>query len=151
MIRTLITAALTTVFFYTVNAQKLTTAQVQNLVNSKHYTFQAHTMNQTFGQKYLTQNYFLQVADDSLISSLPYVGVAYTAPINSADAGYNFVSTNFDYAVTEKKKNSYQITIHTKNRVNTADFILTVYNNGRAFLQVNSFQEEPISYNGYLK
>jgi hypothetical protein len=135
-----------------VKAQNLTTAQVDSLVNSKHYTFKAERMNpQRGGQKYLTSDYFLRVAGDSLVSALPYFGRAYTAPINPEDAGYNFTSTSFDYTVSNGKKNSYHVTIHTKDKFNTADFILTIYNNGNADLQVTSNDKQPISYIGYLK
>jgi len=82
---------------------------------------------------------------------LPYFGRAYTAPINPEDAGYDFTSTNFTYSVVPKKKGSYQITINTKDKINTVTFALTVFNNGKADLQVTSINREAISYSGYLK
>jgi uncharacterized protein DUF4251 len=152
MIRTLIIMAFATLFLNNVKAQNLTTAQVDSLINSKHYTFKAERMNpQRGGQKYLTSEYFLRVAGDSLISALPYFGRAYTAPINPEDAGYDFTSTNFNYNVVPKKKGSHQITINTKDKMNTVTFVLTVYNNGNSYLQVTSVNRQPISYTGYLK
>ena len=125
MIRILIITAFATLFLNNVKAQNLTTTQVDSLINSKHYTFKAERMNpQRGGQKYLTSEYFLRVSGDSLISALPYFGRAYTAPVNPEDAGYDFTSTNFDYNVSKGKKESYQITIHTKDKINTADFML---------------------------
>src|SRR3978361_604060 len=98
MIRILIITVFTTLFLTNVKAQNLTTAQVDSVINSKHYTFKAERMNpQRGGQKYLTSEYFLRVAGDSLISTLPYFGRAYTAPVNPEDAGYDFTSTSFDY------------------------------------------------------
>ncbi len=152
MIRILIITVFATLFLNNAKAQNLTTAQVDSLVNSKHFTFKAERMNpQRGGQKYLTSEYFLRVSGDSLISSLPYFGRAYTAPINSEDAGYDFTSTNFDYNIVPKKKGSYQITINIKDKTNAGTFVLTVYNNGNAYLQVTSINRQPISYTGYLK
>ena len=152
MIRIFFIATFATLFFNTVKAQDLTATQVQNLVNSKHYIFEAQTMTpQRGGLKQLTPGYSLKIAGDSLISYLPYFGRAYTAPINPSDAGYDFVSTDVDYKVAKKKKDSYQISMHTKDKINTTDFLLTVYNNGNAYLQVTSNNRQPISFRGYLK
>ena len=152
MIRTLIFAAFATLFSLNVNAQKLTAKQVDSLINNKHFTFKADRMTpQRGGQRFLTSEYFLRVNSDSLISALPYFGRAYTAPVNPEDAGYNFTSTNFTYSVVPKKKGSYEVTINTKDKINTITFVLTVYNNGNAYLQVTNVNRQPISFSGYLK
>lgn len=153
MKRILMFVALTTIAFtQAIKAQNLTAAQVQNLINNKHYTFEAQTMSpQRGGTRQLTPGYTLKVAGDSLISYLPYFGRAYTAPINPSDAGYDFTSAKFDYKVTAKKKGSYEISIRTKDKVNTTEFVLTVYNDGNAYLQVTSSQRQPISFRGYVK
>ncbi len=152
MIRTLILATFATLFLANANAQNLSAKQVDSLINNKHFTFEAQRMTpQRGGQRFLTSEYFLRITGDSLISSLPYFGRAYTAPINTEDAGYNFTSTNFTYNVVPKKKGSYEVTIVTKDKVNTATFVLTAYNNGNAYLKVTSINRQPISFSGYLK
>ncbi len=138
--------------FSAASAQKLSANKVKELVDSKHYSFIATYMNPLRGgQKYLTETYYLKIAGDSLTAALPYFGVAYSAPINPSDAGYNFTSTNFDYAVTPKKKDRYEVSIQTKDKVNTSSFILTVYSNGKAQLQATNTQKQPIAYTGYIK
>ena len=153
MIRILLITAFASIFLNSINAQSLTKEQVENLVNGKHYTFLAERLTTQRGStKILTSDYYtLKVAGDSLICDLPYYGRAYTAPINPEDAGYNFTSTDFDYKVADKKKNSYQVTITTKDKVNAAMFVLTVYSNGNAYLQITSTQRQPISFYGLLK
>jgi len=101
--------------------------------------------------KQLTPGYSLKVSGDSLVANLPYFGRAYSAPMNPADAGINFTSTNFDYKVAERKKGGYDISIRSKDKTYNADFALTVYDNGSAYLQVTSTDKQPISFNGYLK
>lgn len=145
-------ALITTAFTQIIEAQDLTATQVQNIVNSKHYTFQAQTVSpQRGGLRQLTTEYFLQVSGETLVSYLPYFGRAYTAPINPSDAGYDFTSTRFDYTVSAKKKGSYLVSIRTKDKMANTDFALTIYNNGNAYLQVNNSDRQPISYRGYIK
>lgn len=152
MIRTLIVAAFATLFFNNVKAQNLSASQVDSLVNSKHYTFKAERVQPQRGRdRYLTSEYFLRVAGDSLVSALPFFGRAYTAPINPEDAGYDFTSTNFNYNIVPKKKGSYQITINAKDKMDAVTFVLTVFNNGKTDLQVTSVNREAISFTGYLK
>src|SRR3954453_6994191 len=89
---------------------------IQELINSKRYTFLAQYAQPMSGkQRTLTSEYTLTVHNDSLISYLPYFGQAYTAPMNPSDAGIEFTSTNFDYAVTPTKKGNYDITIKPKS------------------------------------
>jgi hypothetical protein len=152
MIRIFFITVFAALFLNFVQAQTLTDLQVKNLVNTKHYVFEAQTMTpQRGGLRQLTPGYSLKLAGDSLISYLPYFGRAYTAPVNPSDAGYDFASTNFDYNVSPKKKGSYQISIHTKDKINATDLLLTVYNDGTAYLQVTSSEKQPISFRGYIK
>ncbi len=137
---------------FNVTAQKLTTTQVQQLVNSKLYTFEAQTINtQTGGARHLNTEYFLKISGDTLISSLPYFGRAYSAPINAEDAGYDFTTTQFDYAVSTRKKDRYLVSIKTKNRIANTDFELAIYYNGNAYLNVINTDRQPISFTGYIK
>lgn len=82
---------------------------------------------------------------------MPYSGRAYTAPINPDDAGYDFTSSKSDYKIEPKKKGSYQISIKTKDNNTPVEFMLTVYSNKKAYLQVNSTNKQVISYSGYVK
>jgi len=135
-----------------VKAQDLSAAQVKDLVNSKAYSFEAQTATPTAGGlKHLTPGYSLKLSGDSLITHLPYYGKAYSASMNPADVGINIVTTNFDYKVSEGKKNSHEVSLKTKDKVYNADFSLTIYDDGSAYLRVSSPDRQPISYNGYLK
>src|SRR4051812_10006074 len=73
-------------------------AQIQNLVNSKNYVFVAQTVLPLGGRvRNLTSPYDLKVAGDTVISDLPYFGRAFVAPIDPAEGGIRFTSTNFSY------------------------------------------------------
>src|SRR3954452_25023530 len=125
---------------------------VQELINSKHYTFVAQYA-QPMGSKQiaLTTEYTLTVHNDSLISYLPYYGKAYVAPINTTDAGIEFTSTNFDYAATPAKKGNYTITIKPGKEDKASQMILNVTSSGYASLQVLSSNRSAISFRGIMR
>ena len=133
-------------------AQKLTAAEVKDFVNNKTYSFEAETARPTAGgQKHLTPGYSLKLNGDSLNAYLPYFGKSYTAPMNPADVGINVATTVFDYKISEGEKNSYEILMKPKDKVYNAEFDLTVYDNGTAYLQVTQPDRQPISFTGYIK
>lgn len=135
-----------------VKAQNLTSTQVKQKLDEKHFSFQPLTMIPQEGStKHLTPGFSLKISGDSLNCYLPYFGQAYSAPIGTNDAGYNFTSTQFDYAVVSRKKELYQVKIKVKDKTSNPEFDITVYNNGTAYMQANSSNKQSITYNGYIK
>src|SRR3954452_8924651 len=125
---------------------------MQELVNSKHYTFVAQYAQPLRGRQItLTTEYTLTVHNDSLISYLPYYGQAYVAPINPSDAGIEFTSTNFDYAATPGKKGSYDIVIKPKDEAKANQMIFSVNSTGYANLQVLSTNRQAINFRGIMR
>ena len=58
-------------------AQKLSSAEVKELVDGKAYSFEAQTATPSAGRmKQLTPGYSLKLTNDSLIAHLPYFGKA---------------------------------------------------------------------------
>lgn len=121
------------------------------LINQKHYTFRARTLLPPGGRTIqLTTNYDLRIAGDSLISFLPYFGRAYSAPVGSNEAGFQFTSTSNDYQVDQRKKGGWLISIRPKDHSDVQQMFLTVSQSGSASLQVTSLNRQPISYNGVI-
>jgi hypothetical protein len=125
---------------------------IHSLLRSKHFIFQPVNMIPASGRLRVLENgYFLQIKNDTLIANLPYFGKAYTAPVNAADAGYNFISTDFDYSISTGKKGSLIATIKTNDRVYNTTFTLSVFKNGTAYLLANSPDKQQVSYNGSIQ
>ncbi|MFT4153448.1 DUF4251 domain-containing protein [Parafilimonas sp.] len=125
---------------------------VKSLLDSKRYSFIPQTMSPARGtMRPLTGGFSLDVKGDSLAVYLPYTGRAYSAPIDPSDAGYNFTSTNYDYAIKKGKKNRYEISMKIKDRFSGTEFYLTVFDNKSASLQASSNDKQSISYNGYIQ
>jgi len=123
----------------------------KSLVDSQQYVFHAQTVNPMSGrQRFLTTDYTVIVSKDTIMTDLPYFGRAYSAPINPSDGGIRFTSTSFDYKVTPRKKGGWDITIQPKDARDVQLLILSIFDNGRADLRVNSINRQPISFNGYI-
>ena len=134
------------------NAQDSAKQSIKNLIDAKYYVFEPTTITTAKGKLIqLDPGYALQLKGDTLISYLPYFGRAYNAPINSSDAGFDFTSTQFTYSVSAGKKESYIVTIKTKDKTYNADFSLTVYDDGTAYLRANSSDKQPCSYRGNIR
>lgn len=135
----------------------LATAQAQTnnpkaLIDGQNFIFRAQSVTpQTGNLRQLNSDYYtLRITKDNVTSDLPYFGRAYSAPIDPTQGGMQFTSKQFDYNVAAKKR-KWEITIKTKDINDATQMFLTVYDNGTAYLQVNSTNRQPISYNGVIE
>jgi hypothetical protein len=132
-------------------AQEKETASAQQLIESKNYVFKAESVNPPRGRfRQLTSEYDLIVSGDTVIAFLPYFGRAYSAPINPSEGGIKFTSSDFEYKVEKKKKRSWEVFIRPKDISDRQELYLTIFDNNRATLRVNSVNRESISFNGYI-
>lgn len=123
----------------------------QQIVESKNYIFKAESVNPPRGRyRYLTSEYDLVVTSDTVTAYLPYFGRAYSAPINPSEGGIKFTSSDFDYTVEKKKRRSWQIMIKPRDASDIQALYLTIFDNNKATLRVNSVNRESISFNGYI-
>jgi hypothetical protein len=132
-------------------AQEKDVSTTQQIVESKNYIFKAESVNPQRGRsRQLTPDYDLVITNDAVIASLPYFGRAYTATINSSEGGIKFTSADFEYTLEKKKKNKWEILIKPKDVHDIQALYLTVFDNNKASLRVNSLNRESISFNGYI-
>lgn len=132
------------------HAQNQNKNKVKNMVETKKFVFKAQTVLPLSGSvRQLTSEYDMTVNRDSIITYLPYFGRAY-APIDPNEGGIQFTSTHFDYKLNAGKKGRWNIIIKPFDAKDVEQLMLTVYDNGNAYLQVTSNNRQPISYNGYI-
>ncbi len=125
---------------------------VKKMVDERNYVFVPQSVSPLKGKtRQLTSGYDLKVFADSLISYLPFFGRAFTAPINPADGGINFTSSDFEYNAEARKKGGWDISIKPKDVNDIQQLLLTIYDNGNAYLTVYSNNKDAISYNGYIR
>ena len=134
-----------------IKAQEKKQPTTQQIVESKNYIFKAESVNPPRGQlRHLTSEYDLVVTSDTVIAFLPYFGRAYSAPIDPSEGGIKFTSSDFDYTVEKKKRRSWQIMIKPRDANDIQALYLTVFDNNKTTLRINSVNRESISFNGYI-
>lgn len=128
------------------------TGNVQSLVDAQSFVFKAQTMSPASGSvRQLTTDYYtVTISKNGIVSDLPYFGRAYSAPIDPTQGGLQFKSRDYDYSVQAKKK-KWDIAIKTHDVPDAAQMYLTLYADGTAYLQVNSVNRQPISFNGVVE
>ena len=139
-------------------------ADIEKLVKSQNFVFTAtranpmseSSLNQIVGPVAINnildltgQRYSLQVTKESITADLPYFGRAYSAPMNTDNTGTKFTSEDFTYSTTKKKRN-WIITIEPKDIQDSQKLILRVSESGSATLNVNNYNRQAISFEGYI-
>ena len=126
-------------------------SSVKNILDGRSYVFIPQTMLPLSGRaRQLTSYYDFDVSKETIVSSLPYIGRAYTAPIDPSEGGIDFTSTNFEYTTTERKKGGWDVSIKPKDAKDVQQLFLTISEKGYATLQVTSNSRQGISFNGYI-
>lgn len=128
------------------------TNDVLSMLQERRYQFVPQTANPTGARtRQLTADFFLQVSPDTIQSYLPYFGRAFSAPITPGTGAMDFTITNFEYNVTQGKKDRQEITIRPRGGTDVREMTLYVYPNGNASLIAMSNNRQPISYNGHVR
>ncbi len=135
----------------TASAQEIPEEDVQRLVEGKQFVFVPQTMTPQPTPYRSLSGFDLVVTPDSLMSYLPYFGRAFSAPINSGRGPLDFTSVKFDYSAKKNAKGEWEISLQPKDAQGVQAMDMTVYNNGRALLRVNSRDRQFISFNGYIE
>lgn len=99
--------------------------------------------------KNVSFNYSVEVRNDSLFSYLPYFGRAYQVPYGGGK-GLDFSERIGNYRETQVKKDHRHIEIDVKNEEDTYLYIIDVFDNGNAQIDVQAIQREHISYSGEI-
>src|SRR5687767_9865112 len=147
----MITTSLLVVLATIIQAQEKKEPSTQQIVESKNYIFKAESVNPQRGRfRQLTSEYDVVVTSDTVTAYLPYFGRAYSAPINPSEGGIKFTSSDFEYTVEKKKRRSWQIMIKPKDASDIQAVYLTIFDNNKATVRVNSLNRESISFNGYI-
>ena len=102
------------------------------------------------GSKHVT-NYSLSLKDGVLNSHLPYIGHAraWRAPSGGGHA-LNFSAEIGGYDVVRTRNEGYEVRIYVKTDEDQHVYTLTVFDNGRASLDVQSQNRERISFSGIM-
>ena len=129
-------------------AQKAETMKkVTAALNTRKYTIDVRRMTTSKGYSKSVSGYWLIVRNDSLISALPYLGRAFSAPYGGG-VGLNFSAPISSYNETTKKNGLREINIKVKNDEDSYSYRLQIFDNGSSSIDVQPIQRDPISFTG---
>lgn len=132
-------------------AQKARTEQtVKEALEARRYRIEVNYMTPMRGRsRALTDNYSLTIHGDSVLSYLPYVGEAYSAPYGGGK-GLNFDALIQTYETKEGKKGRKEIRITTTNDEDSYTYHLTIYPDGTTQIRIQPTRRQSISFNGKM-
>jgi hypothetical protein len=123
--------------------------QVRESVETGNFTIDIDRMYPLRGTSKNVSSYSVSVKDNVLISHLPFIGQAWRVPYGGGHA-LNFDAPILNYTVSQSRKDGYEIRIYVKTDEDEHLYLLTVFENGRASLDVQSGNRERISYTGQM-
>lgn len=126
-------------------------AETEQAIKADRWIFIAsQAMPQRGRAQMLTSRYTVLCNSDTIISSLPYFGRAYTAIIGETTSPLDFRSTDFSLnkADNGKRKVKWTVTIKPNDYREVQSYTFTLYLNGSAQLNVQLTNRSPISFNG---
>ena len=122
---------------------------VRQAIESGQFTIEIDRMYPLRGTSKMVNNYSIKVKDDVLISYLPFIGQAWRVPYGGGH-GLNFDAPVLNYTAVHNGKDGYEIRIFVRTDEDEHLYRLTVFDNGRASLDVQSGNRDRISYTGQM-
>lgn len=130
--------------------QAAITSQVQEGLDTRHYTIAVDWMKPLGGMaRHVTSNYELKVNGDEVDSYLPYVGEAYRLPYGGGK-GLNFKGKIENYTITYPTSNRSHIEFRVTNDEDTYYFRIDVFNNGKSIIDIIAQERDAISFDGEM-
>ena len=116
---------------------------------SENFLFEPNMMHpQQFQSRIVSPGYYMKCQNDTIECHLPYMGVAYSAPLDSD--GLLFTAPIQNWNVKEGKKGKRILTFETsKNAMECFRVQLIIFSNGNADLRLRPSNAQSISYSGH--
>lgn len=127
-------------------------ASVKKLLDSRRYRFIPQSVQTQSGRSRQITNFSLEVRQDTLISYLPYYGVAYSATMGASEGPLDFKATNITYSSEAANNGNTQITIRPEDpQTDAQEFFLSVSSSGYGNLSVRFNNRQSISFYGEVR
>ena len=124
--------------------------QIREFVETGSLKVRIDRMYPIRGTSRSVNDFSLEVKDGILNSYLPYFGQVWRAPYGGGH-GLNFKAEIGHYSVARTRNDGYDVRIYVKTDEDEHWYLLTVFDNGRVSLDVQSVNRERISYSGLVE
>ena len=124
--------------------------KVENLLSNKTFIFNAtHALPMGGSSVNLNYSYNVQIENDTIVSYLPFYGVAYHVEYGGRNSGFDFTRQIKNYSI-DKNKNGYLIDFELKNGNDLLYYSFHISELGYATLNVTSTNRQSISFYGTI-
>lgn len=128
----------------------LTAQSVRKRIDSRHFTVDVATVSPKGAPlHHLSGGHTLHVSGDSLYSHLPYIGRVFSAPYGGGK-GLDFDATISEYRQSRHNDSCTRIDLYCKNEEDSYHFLLWIFDNGTATIDVNAQNRDTIGFGGQL-
>lgn len=125
--------------------------EIKNLLEEKTFVFKpTHAMPLGGGSIFLSHSFDAEIKGDTLVSYLPFYGVAYRAEYGSRQSAFDFTQPIESYEF-EQKDDGYQVNIDVKNKMDYLTYNFHISELGYATLNVTSTNRQAISFYGRIE
>lgn len=126
--------------------------QITDSVDNRSFTVEInYVIPRKLQPRFLTSEYTVRVQGDTIVSFLPYFGVAYRADIaNQSRSPLDFKSAITDFRAGWTKKKKMHIRLKTRNNMDYITYGLDIFTNGNVSLDVTPTDRESITFTGRL-
>lgn len=128
--------------------------KMKDLIDGKTYSFEAEWATTQQGQRInlITNPNYMEINKDSADIRLPYFGIGHTSTMayNSTDGGgivFKGAIENYEVSVNDKKQKII-IKFIGNSKIESSNFLLTVFKSGSSQLSVSSSIRSNITYDG---
>ncbi len=124
---------------------------IKNLLENRTFVFTpTHAMPLGGGSIYLNHSFDAEVKGDTLISYLPFFGVAYRVDYGGRDGAFDFTQPLEKFELQEDNK-GYRINLEVKNKMDYLTYNFQISELGYATLSITSTNRQAISYYGHIE
>ncbi|MBR0432598.1 MAG: DUF4251 domain-containing protein [Bacteroidaceae bacterium] len=101
-----------------------------------------------YGTRTVSFGFNLEVKGDTLVSYLPYVGRVYRSSVLSTPIGLNFEAPILAFQESRPKGNRTRLDLRVKTIEDVYDYVIEVYDSGKATIFVRGQYRDAISFDG---
>ncbi len=128
--------------------KELLAKQVREGIEKQHFSVDVRIAHPLRGRPiHLSSPYDLEVKGDTIVSYLPYFGRAYSVPYGGGK-GLNFLGRIMRYEVNAGRKGEYLVKMDVDNEEDHLLYLVTVFENGSANVDVSSKNRDRITFTG---
>ena len=125
-------------------------ALIANSTASRTFTVEVgYVVPRRMESRFLTSTYTVRLSGDSIMSNLPYYGVAYKASFER-EGPLDFDGHIDNYTISYPKEGITRVKLFTRNKLERLEYIFDVMDDGDVSLDVYSADRDRINFTGEM-